>query len=106
MAEFDKEEHEDLVKNIQKNLGFSNEASDLLAYAASKILDAGEYFDEFKEKASVKDMESMRKTLINLLVAYLYDLSDGEVFEELVKYMFPVLDNLSDGVVFLDEEDE
>lgn len=102
MDEQDRESFEDFKKHIQENLGFSETASSLVAQAADKLLDAGELFDEFRDYASSKDVESMRKTLINIFIAYLYDIEESEIFESLVEYMFPVLDNLS-NVGFIEE---
>lgn len=92
MGEFDKEEREELVQMAMERLGFSRPAAEIYVDCSDKMLDAAEIFNEVDEYISAIDKETMRKTLINLMVGWFYQIDVNDNIELISESLYDPLD--------------
>lgn len=92
MGEFDKEEREELVQMAMERLGFSRPAAEIYVDCSDKMLDAAEIFNEVDEYISAIDKENMRKTLINLMVGWFYQIDVNDNIELILENLYDPLD--------------
>lgn len=92
MSEFDKEEREELVQLAIERLEFSRPAAEIYIDCSDKLLDAAEIFSGIDEYISAMEKENMRKTLINLVVGWFYQIDVNDNLELISENLFEALD--------------
>lgn len=70
----DKEEKEELIELSMRKCKLSREAAEVYVDATLKLLDSAEIYHNLGDNISVADKETMRRSLINIYIAWMYDI--------------------------------